>query len=417
MAGTALESFGDFQYSTGPAYVKGANKIINDAQLNTYMLGRMLSGEHSQHLQGGSKIRDVIFLDETSTFRHYLPNESMSWENPQTLDQWETPWRFSLAHMSYTEEEVGLNNGSLTAEARFHKYKDLMMAKEMNLWTSMMNGLEADLWAAPDYTEMEASGGKAPLSIPALISEHAAARVDFLTDSGPSRGDHPGYDPIWAAAGGTTVQGIASATKTNWQNQKEAYSTGAVGAQSSGTGTHLFTAFDRMFKKLNFDAMPVKPGMAEASSHPGWIACSMLGSTQYENALRVNQDWFRDGDGQSPGYAGPNYRGIPVIYVRQLDTAALYTGDTASDGYGDETVTATNHDDDEAIGVAGARYYWGHSKYLKKVIHSQRFFHKKKPFFPSAQPYTLICPVNIWHNNIACSRLRLGIISPYVAAG
>ena len=408
MAGTPLEVFDDFMLSTGPAIFSGPEELINEATKNTYILSRFLRGKDmSAVVQGGSKIRDQIFFDEESTFQDYIPNESFTYENPQVLDQWEIPWRFSVAHMSWTDQEIGLNSGDMSRSARFHKYKTLKRSKEMNLWTSMMNGLEEQLWASPDAGEMETTTGRTPYSISSLVNEHSAAR---FAGFGGTAAEHPGMDPVWIAAGGSTVQGINPTTQRKWQNQKEIY----VEAGTQGTNLHLFQAMDRMWKKLRFDALPVYANFSERPTNPGFIACSLSGSTQYENALRQNQDWFRYG-GQDAAYPHPTYRNVDVIYISDLDEAALYTKGSgvayaAEDGV--EALTGDAPSATEGLGFNGPRYYFLNGKYMKKTIHRERYFTKKEPFSPSSQPYTRICPVDIWHNNNVCSRQRLGIISP-----
>lgn len=393
MSGSALEVFNDFVLSTGPAIFSGPDSMINEATKNSYMLARLLSGDMSARIQGGSKIKDQIYFDEASTFQNYLPNESFSWENPQVMDEWEVQWRFSTAHMSWTDQEVGLQSGEMSQPARFQKYKTLKRTKEMNLWTSMMNGLEEQLWASPDAAEMEVSTGRKPYSIAALVNEHAI------------------IDPLWALTS-STVQGINPTTQAKWRNQKEDYA--AFGVQ--GAPKHVFEAFDRMWKKLRFDNLPVYKDYNERPTNPGVIACSLEGSAKFENALRVNQDWFRPAP-QDPAYSHPMYRNVPVIYIAELGTAALYhapdgtayvdenTGDAADLNGGTGSAS-------DSTGFIGPRYYFLNGEYLKKTIHRDRYFHKKTPFSPSAQPYNTVCPVDIWHNNHARSLQRLGIVCP-----
>ena len=78
--------------------------------------------------------------------------------------------------------------------ARFHQYKRLKRIKEQRMWTSTLNGMEAQLFAVPVVANMETNTGTEPYSIPAFVNEETAGLFNNYTSS-------PGVD--WA-----TVEGI-----------------------------------------------------------------------------------------------------------------------------------------------------------------------------------------------------------------
>ena len=141
MAGTALANFNDFMKVTGPRYLSSAEEVINEAVKNTYILGRFLKGKGMDvSIQGGKTINDSVMFDEASTYDHYKPNATFSWSNPQTITDLEINWRFSVDHMSWTDQEIELNvSEGLSRDAQKVAYKRLKRIKEMRLWTSFLN--------------------------------------------------------------------------------------------------------------------------------------------------------------------------------------------------------------------------------------------------------------------------------------
>lgn len=385
MTGSALEVFTDFMTVTGPAFLKGPEDVINEAVKNTYTLPRFIEGKSmSDMLQGGNSIKDTIFFNDDSNYQHYKPNAEFTYRNPQVLTEWSIPWRFTKDEMTWTDHEVGLNTGELSEGARFHKYKTLKRTKEQNLWSGFMNGMEDDLWAAPDATTMEATSGTAPYSIPCFINE--------FSDGVSGAGHYSGW---------TTVQGIdpdPTAGEAKWNNRLQNY------AQSPQVGWDLFPAFSKMFYQLRFDRLPKMGHLSDPTSVPNFIATSLTGIANYEDGLRQNQDLFVTSGRQDPSYNHPRFRGIDVVYIANLDTAAIFpTGSGGALSTELDTAGTTN---------AGPRYFWINGRYMLKVFHRERYFYKKAPFSPSRQPFTKIMIVDCWHNLVCRSRRRHGIVVP-----
>ena len=171
--GSALSTFNDFMTATDKSIYTSPADVVNEAVKQNYLLRRFLKGkEGSSVMQGGKTINDMILFDEASTFDYYQPNETFTWQNPQVLDQWEINWRYCVDHMSWTDQEIELNvGGGLGKAARHRAYKNLRRIKEMRLYTSLLNGMEAMLFAPPSQSEMEAAGGKKPSSLPCVSNE------------------------------------------------------------------------------------------------------------------------------------------------------------------------------------------------------------------------------------------------------
>ena len=387
--GSALSTFTDFVASTGPSYLTSADQLVNEAVKNSYIMRRFLKGaDKSFVIQGGSSIKDALILDEDTTFQQYQPNDTFTWRNPQVMSTATANWRFSVDHMSWTDQEIELNVGTgMTTEALRGIYKRLKREKEQRMWTSMINGWEDLLWRLPKSSEMESDSGLYPYSIPAFINELSNGLYNFSGDSF------------------TTVEGINPTTKTRWKPQQVglAAETWANTIYASGNSP-LINAFDQMFYRVKFDTPPTKQEYFEDPKLYGqFIACSRKALNGYQRALRNAQDQFRGAASPSdPSYLKPMYGGIELEYVAALDTAGLYT--TGS--------TAFVAEDNDTANNIGPRYYWINGQYMTPVFHTSRYMAKKDPMVHPNQPFTTVVPVDCWWNLFARSRQRHGIIYP-----
>jgi hypothetical protein len=410
MAGSPLEEFTTLMQSTGPAWMRGPENLINEAVRKTYTGNRICAaGSMMEMCQGGDQIEDIIFLGETSDYARYNPNEAFTYDMPQTGTKWTAPWAFAKASVSWTKQDIGLNVESMGAKYRASVYKRVMHQKHQNLWTGVCNGIEDEFWAQPDSGEMESStptGPRKPYSIPVFINEFTLGKV-------PARADAGGV--AWS-----TIQGIdpAGTGNSKWAPYSVGGGSGAAAASdgydfdastSSALDTAgLFPAFTKAFWNLRFDRLPKKPEYSDKTSSPCVIWCSLQGMVNYEHALRVNQDTFRGigkTSGQDPAYDAPTFRGIPLEYIAALDSAKLYASTLNAV---DETVEASA----DAGAKAGPRYYFINSEYLKFVTHTENYCKMTEPFMPSAQPFTRVQVMDLWNNTVCRSRARHGIVGP-----
>jgi hypothetical protein len=384
MAGSPLTAFTDFVKFTGSAYFSSAEQFLNDAVKTTYSLPRFLKGKDlAKVVQSGENIKDDVMFDDARTYTHYNPNEEFTWTQPQVATEITVPWRFSIDHMSWTDQEIILNMpGGMTREYANTRFKNIRKKIEQRMWTSMINGMEEDLWADAGglTTSMETEGSTTPLpySIPAFITENVST---------------------YHATGWTTIMGIDPDSESKWRNQVEEYDYDDP-FDDDGDGDGLVDAFDNMSTKTGF--MP--PDFHKEHFEPGdmttfrqSIFCSRGGLNQYKRVLRASNDTLVRK--QDAAYNKPTFDGIDLVRVAQLDSATIDW-----EGNGAATETAASPD--------GYRYFWVNGNYITPIFHSERYFYKKDPFFLEKQPYTHVCPVDCWWNNFMQSRQRHGIVAP-----
>lgn len=395
---TALAAFTDFMASTGNAYITSAEDVVNECTKNTYVLRRFMKGaDKSFSIQAGARIKDVVMLDYVETARQYTPNDTFTWSNPQSLTDWTVDWRFTADHMSWTDQEPGLQGADTMQEGALRGlFKKLKYSKEQRLWTSTLNYMENQLWKLPSVEQMETQTGQDVNSIPMLVNEKTNGL--YTTSEG-------------LATSFTTIQGISPTTYSRWVPQQQLYNdtsvaptgTDETGAASAGTGVNVIQAFDRMFYKVRFEAPPTRQEYFENMKlYSQVIFCSRKGINVYQTLLRNAQDRFTGiANYQDPAYAAPAFAGIDLQYVARLDDAPIYS--TGSGAVYEGSSSATNQ---------GPRYYWLNTQYLAPVIHSTRYLTKKAPFSPSDQPFTTIVVTDSWWNMCVRSRQRQGIVYP-----
>ncbi len=403
MAGTALTNFADFVNSTGPSYLRSPEQFLNEAVSQTYVLPRFLRGKDMDKvLQGGDRIRDLVMFDDASTYLRYNPNQAFTWTQPQVSTEQTIFWRFSLDHMSWTDHEVELNmDEGLTRAAVRVQYKRRKKQIEQRMWTSMLNGLEGDIWQSPHTAateaEMEQEDGKEAYSLGAFITE-----------------DTTNFHP----AGWTTIMGIDPAVETRWRpgvslyNFDDPFILGLVDAGS------LIQAFDDLWLKVMFlppDGFhPEHFEVASLQAFAQGIYCSRAGHNLYKTALREEND--RLVTMQDAAYNATKYSGVDMVYIAALDAGKTGGSSAIFDHNGG---TAYDEDGNDSSGTAvsgarnGRRFWFVNGNYILPVFHRRRYFFKKTPYTLENQPFTWVAPVDCWNNMFCNSRQRQGIIAPF----
>lgn len=425
----SITQFNDFMQTTGPAYLKSADAVINEAVKNNYVLSRLLKEKATETLiQAGSSIKDTIVFDDASTYQKYQPNDTFTWSNPQVTDTLSASWRFSMDYMTWTDQEIELNEGDAKV-----MYKRLKRIKEMRMWTSMLNGMENDLWATPynNAANME-TGGKEPYSLPAFITENVNSVLTF-----GERGGRPGN---W----GANVLGIDPTVDARWSNQISFYDRNlAAGANAASvtkaastyTGQNanasttrtvfgLFGAFDDMYLKVQFKApLTQKQYFDDTNFQRQMILCSREGLNQYKRALRAANQLLVSAEDSA--YMTPTFSGIPLEYCANLDDAAIFpaASSTIADTLAGRnntttgvTVAGTSTENGSTTIDKGARYWFVNGQYLTPIFHSTRYMKKHDVMRHPNQPFTWVQPVDCWWNLFCNSRQRHGIIAPLRSA-
>ncbi len=359
----SLAAFNDFVKATGVKVATSPDRIVNDAVKNTYMLSRMLKGrDAAQSVQSGQKIVDRVQLTDSGTADFYHPNEDLDIQNVDTLVSIEIDWRFIADHYSYTEEEVTLNSGDPQTY-----YKNLLKSKRQTCETSLYNKMEATLWRQPSNSDMEASSGKIPYSIPSLITSDGLAPSGF-----------------------TTVMTLNPSTNSGWQNQTENYDPSNLTDANDG----LVRAMDRMWHKVRFIAP--RGGAQEYFENDRLqkmvIATNLDGITTIQTLTRDAND--RLVPANNLGWVAGNvaYAGLPIEYISELDEALINNGAVIESGK--------------------PWFFYINLMYLYPIFHTEMYMLEKEPMQHPRQPFSYVVWKRTYYNLFMNSRKRQGLITP-----
>ncbi len=389
----------DFIRATGQGQIDSPESFRNLLTRHSYMLRYMVGGGPGQKMaQGGRDIRGDVMIREVSTFRNYKPGVKQTWVNPQVTEDYSCPWRFSVDQVAWNDQEFMLQADTgpqFQMGVRVQEFIDMARKVNMRGVTSLIHGLEDQLFTLPVYSQQELSSGNEVQSL-ALFSNELPSGLYYSYQSG-------------APGGADTVQGINKVTYPAWDNQRVGYD--EVGGFS--TANHLFHAMDEIIIDLQYDRMPsIGAEYSDAPTMPKVCVTQKQGVLNFKRSLRVNQDWFRMGP-SDPSYDAM-FDGIVMFRIEALDTAPIYpTGENVAPGsetgntystWDDTTNNTPNND--------GPRYHFFDFECLHKIVHNVRFMRWLEKKSPSNQITDHVIPIDSWHNNLCRDIRRQGIVYP-----
>lgn len=380
---SAASTFANFLVSTREAVLTDPKTILNDLQLNTYLMPEMAkSDDGGLAIKGGDQITEIVKITEFDNFNEYKPGQDRTSTRGPTDRKAIMPWRFMENNVAYTDAEITLNeNGD-----EYTQIKSLAFSLRQQLQTNHINGLERRLFRQPDGAQME------DLSVQ---PGQMASIPMFITDSGLH------FSTAFATAK-TTVAQLSPTTESNWRNRVARYLSGSPDDPVQG----LFSAFDEMIARLEF---LVPGGYEKYMENDNFRAMKILtnldGYNLFQAMLRAQNNQTRAGP-QDPAYGMPQFKGIPVRYIASLDDATLQT-----------TGAVTNVTNGTEAGTAfpdgQPRFYFVNCKYLKFFFNPKNLMRETDPINGGViQRDTDTLYKVTWGNIFARSRKRQGIIRP-----
>lgn len=407
MAGVTLDTFVDVFLATSQAILTGPTALITEAQKRRTLLKQILnSHEFSTMLQGGDTITDQIMFGENKTYGAYNPLQPKTPNFSNNLTEISVNWAFADASVSFSKHEKGINGiNDYRSGVRATKFKDVIYSKWANLFVNVNNGMERELFAVPNSATMETitgGGTRVPLSVFCTITEFGAV----YANAKPT-----GLMPT----GFTTVQNVSSTTQPLWSNPLQTYSAGLAAAGVRWDG---FSAMSKMYDRLYFEELAIRPEYGEVSNPEGFIFTSLRGKTLWENNTAQANNYLRNGPSE-PAYAyvgnGLHFNGVPVKYVEFMDTAGVWRDAEPGTAFCGEFDVSTD-EDGGALGnpqFEGPRYVWIVPKYFKVIMHKEHFLEEERPPASVFQPYERVVFFDCWHQTFNRSRQRAGgVVTP-----
>jgi hypothetical protein len=384
-----MDPFSMYSLITGPAFLRGDERVINAVTRNSYLIPRFLAGkEEAIYLQGGSKIQDIIYLEEESDAEFYDPSkQDFGYRNQQVGTPWEVNWRFLKNATSWTDHEVGLNEygGFSPTVGKFHRFKRIKYLKEMNLLTTGVHKLEDSLFTTPSFASMEVATGRLPNSLFSTITNRGS-----------------GISPYGSTAT-DTVQGVDAVNRTAWRNQHGTYTVPAGGTIDA---ENFWDGFRLLYNKCGFERLPLGgEEYSQPKRSPTFITASLWGVRAAERSLRSEQDLLLAGR-QDAAFPGPMFHGVPIVYISTLNTATGYW-DSTGGVFTNEQGTGAN-----AAFVTGPRFMFVQARVINMVWHSERFLKRLPPFSPDNQPFLKVMVTDTWYNLVNENRRESGVLEP-----
>jgi len=401
---TAMDPFSMFMLTTGPAFLKNDESIINAVVRNSYLLPRFMEGKDADFLlQGGTQIQDIIYLNEDSDAEFYKSDsQDFNYRNQQVGTQWNAPWRFLKNSTSWTDHEVGLNeSGSLSDRiGRFHRFKRIQRLKFMNLWTTQIHKMEDSLVAPPNAAEQESGSGSLPYSLGCFVNQSSSGGNTGLPNSGGGT--------AWTSVEGVTPSTTAGTAGYRWRSQEATY---ASQTDMTAAPERFWAGMRELHSKCRFERLPRFGSFSEPTRSPAFYAVSLWGLILAESCMRNQQDAYLAGR-QDPSYPAPMFHGVPFVYISTLNGLAWLN----------DTLTTTVLTDESGTG-AGANYNNGprivavNGQVLNLIMHRDRVFYRVPPFSPDRQPFLKVMVTDTWYNLVCQNRRELGILRPVAGAG
>lgn len=293
-----LDQHADWLLSTRDIRVAPRSTLLNQATLRRYFHDQMFK-KHGLKFKGGTKLVERIQFRDPNTWGPYNPNQEFAPRQHDTMTSIETNWAFYKADYTIIDETAELNTGDPNA------YVDYIMSLEQGCKVDVANGIEKDLWALPNDGTMESPVGQTAgesYSILCFITR------DGLAPSSTNGGIATG------SSNWTTLQ-TKNPTGNSWyQNQNRTYNSLTPDHADDG----LVAGMDRMVEEVKFEMPDGVQSYVESDDLQSYvIATNLDGRAFYKSRLRELND--RMVHLHDPKISGPQYEGIPVKYVSELD--------------------------------------------------------------------------------------------------
>lgn len=419
-----LDQFPDFLQGTGELSVKGPMGLVNDATKHTYYVSRYFNGRSNKELrQGGSRMRtEHMFVTSqtgNSTAEFYSPATARVYTNPQVLQKAIVDWRFLRDDMTWEEQELLLNDGGGDL---FQQFVGLRHKLEARVITSLINKMEANCWEAGSEADMEAQGGLKPYSFSSFInmgSAQTAATYQSASEGnvGTDNADYnnglfnegSGGAGAWSTKANLDPAGAL--VDGQWEAQFRTYVNDVTTQESTPDNLNdeggLLAALDDMYLDVMFQRPPSFQAYFENQTLYGQHVCtSKAGINLYKRLLRASNDTLAMGH-QDSGYNNPTIYGIDMLYISELNNAALYLNGDSSGLVSENVAAGVTAADSQMEGPA---FYFIDANYLFPVFHSKRFMHRKPAINDRERVETWSVPVLNYYNQVPCSLRRMGLV-------
>jgi hypothetical protein len=261
-------------------------------------------------IEGGKRVERYITLHDEGNAKH-RGNWDEDTHNVLNIDETiVADWRTASSNLSWNLVEASINSGAA-------QIYDVIANKYRNALREMVDEIYAAMWKTPT----SASDRLNPFGLPGWITEG--------TDD--STGGFTGYTGnYWGSATTYNVGGLTSSATTNARHANY------YADHNGSLDETLWTLLDRCFRQVHFEAPTVPKtldGTMQADRYTMFSNDNVIGNLNMLQAKSDDQVGYRI----DTHFGTPTFRGVPLLYVDILDTAA-------TNNYGTDPIFGINTD-------------------------------------------------------------------------
>jgi hypothetical protein len=355
----ALLNHADFLAASRDTRVVDKGTLLNEATKNNYFFFSRMMKSSEKKFRGGNKLVDRIQGDTAGSFSFYSPNDEFSPTQADTLKSIEVNWAFAQSHYVLIKETAALNQGDSNA------YLDYIKSLEQGCVVDTINGLEDALWATPVTATMESTAADPVIPYSLLCFNTQDGLAPSSTNGGATTSD-------W-----TTLQQLNPSTESWYRNKFKSYAVTTPDDPDSG----LIAAMDDIVLQTRFDLPDAMNKYTESEDlQKMCITTSRDGIVFYKARLRALND--RMEQLRDPAITGPQFQGVPIIWVAALDDAGW-----------------TDNQPD---------YLFWNFNFICPFFHTDMYMDEKIVDGGAKQPNSTVVYKFSWYNLICRSRRRQG---------
>lgn len=296
---------------------------------NTYEIVNRWLASDKMVLDGGDRAEAYIQLKDSTNAAHVRLYD-VDTPNVENLDKKITVnWTHAKTSFSYAMQELSINSGNM------RRIYNLLLSRKRAAYKALADLLEEAAWRTPAAADDDLN----PFGIPAWLCQ---------ADADTSTGDFNGYVPDYTVSGDTesgmsTIGGLSctSAVNARWASW--------YADHNDNLGDNLLKLLRKAFRKTKFQT----PKLAGQAIDPDSAFSNFrlyTNDTVLDNLEELAQK-SDDSIGFDLGkYAGNVvFKGIPFVYVDQLDTELTYV-------YGGNPIFGINHNHFYPIVLSGENF-------------------------------------------------------------
>lgn len=397
--------------TTGASFLRSADlPLLESTELRLPFLEMALRARGRNRVIGPANgIRSKIKWKHDRSYGARTPGTPVKWERRGSVEFLGSSYCHELGTLQFIRAEIKKQIGSVfSAERMAQQFDDVMRNGKQDLYADIAEQIEETLKRVPD-AKMEDGKSNIPRSFFMGLNEW---KVGHGAD-GEIKADG-------AMPGITRIEDYdVTVPHAKFGAHVETYK--SIGKNATGAKGHLFAAFARGFRNVNFTVYPLAEGMMEGTAAEGHaeVLCSLDGYMLLADTLAAHDNVIsEEGDWQKVYGMMTRFKGAQFIDVPGLENVAICpdydaNGNPVSTAYdlydpnADEQVYRT---ESTSVNAKGPRYYVPYQKHVR-LMWDEESFMAESPMYELREttPDALVCYVEN-DRNLHFESFRRGLV-------